>query len=243
MHRQLIKVLVTMLLSMWSAGALWSVPQRSLFHRSISQFMSKKVEIRPTIDDVERISKGLAAKRRGTGSRQVPHRLNALERKEWELAKKRRFLMLRGTGWRKERGDSPLANIYRNYCDAVAIPCISIVRSLGVGDLVDQVIVDFSPLRTTQVQQIASDCINIAQQLPSFKAHNDFSNVEKEWGDVTQTLEEEVIWKLPVFSVVASFGVRADARRYAKILALKYADGIDTAASDEHVEDDLSNDN
>ena len=34
---------------------------------------------RPTLDDVERISYGQGAKRRGTGSRQVPHRLNGDE--------------------------------------------------------------------------------------------------------------------------------------------------------------------
>jgi hypothetical protein len=33
----------------------------------------------------ERISKGQAAKKRGTGSRGVPHRLNEAERKEWDL--------------------------------------------------------------------------------------------------------------------------------------------------------------
>ena len=85
---------------------------------------SKKLEIRPSLDDVERISKGQAAKKRGVGSRAVPHRLNNAERDEWVLAKQRKYLSLRGTGWRKERGDSPLANIYRNYCDAVAIPSI-----------------------------------------------------------------------------------------------------------------------
>ena len=88
------------------------------------RMMSKKSDIRPTIDDVERISRGQAAKRRGTGSRSVPHRLNAEERIEWDYAKLRRYLNLRGTGWRKERGDSPLANIYRNYCDALGIPSI-----------------------------------------------------------------------------------------------------------------------
>ena len=44
---------------------------------------TSKLAIRPTLDDVERISKGQAAKRRGTGSRAVPHRLNEMERKEW----------------------------------------------------------------------------------------------------------------------------------------------------------------
>lgn len=34
---------------------------------------------RPTLDDVERISYGQGAKKRGTGSRQVPHRLNGDE--------------------------------------------------------------------------------------------------------------------------------------------------------------------
>ena len=97
---------------------LCHLPQKIPTHKSI----------RPSIDDVERISKGLAAKRRGTGSRAVPHRLNAEERIEWEIAKKKKYLVLSGSGWRKERGDSPLANIYRQYCDAVDIPCISVRR-------------------------------------------------------------------------------------------------------------------
>jgi len=31
---------------------------------------------RPSLDDIERISKGMAATKRGVGSRMVPHRLN-----------------------------------------------------------------------------------------------------------------------------------------------------------------------
>jgi len=42
---------------------------------------------RPSLDDVQRISTGDAAKHRGTGSRAVPHRLNAEERKAYDLAK------------------------------------------------------------------------------------------------------------------------------------------------------------
>ena len=90
---------------------------------SSTRLFASKIGVRPSLDDVERISRGDAAKRRGTGSRMVPHRLNQLERKEWVLAKKRRFLLLRGSGYRKERGASPLANIYRQFCDAqVCIP-------------------------------------------------------------------------------------------------------------------------
>lgn len=45
---------------------------------------------RPTLADVERLARGLAAARRGTGSRGVPHRLNAEEHRLYELAKARR---------------------------------------------------------------------------------------------------------------------------------------------------------
>ena len=44
---------------------------------------------RPTLDDVERISRGDAAKSRGTGSRRIPHRLNAEERKQYDIAKQK----------------------------------------------------------------------------------------------------------------------------------------------------------
>ncbi len=101
---------------------------------------------RPSLDDVERISKGQAAKRRGVGSRAVCHRLNEMERKEFELAKKLGFVQLRGTGYRRERKGSPLANIHRQLCDALARPCIEIHRGLGT-DAVDEVVVDLSPLR------------------------------------------------------------------------------------------------
>ena len=51
--------------------------------RELKRVDISKLSIRPSLDDVERISKGQAAKRRGTGSRAVPHRLNEMERKEW----------------------------------------------------------------------------------------------------------------------------------------------------------------
>lgn len=98
-----------------SANALCRLPPPV---RTIQLRLFASKSVRPSLDDVERISRGDAAKRRGTGSRMVPHRLNQSERKEWVLAKKRRFLLLRGSGYRKERGASPLANIYRQFCDA-----------------------------------------------------------------------------------------------------------------------------
>eukprot|EP00600_Ochromonadales_sp_CCMP1393_P008818 CAMPEP_0174953828 /NCGR_PEP_ID=MMETSP0004_2-20121128/76_1 /TAXON_ID=420556 /ORGANISM="Ochromonas sp., Strain CCMP1393" /LENGTH=172 /DNA_ID=CAMNT_0016201555 /DNA_START=130 /DNA_END=645 /DNA_ORIENTATION=+ len=168
---------------------------------------AKKVaDVRPTIEDIERISKGQAAKRRGTGSRAVPHRLNNAERKEWELAKTRRFLQLRGSGWRKERGDSPLANIYRNYCDAVNIPCISVLRAIGTSEpLVDTVIVDFSPLRRVDVSDYATQCIREAQNqnsLQSSQSYGSISTIDDHsdvigmlgWDGIEKMFESDPIW-------------------------------------------------
>lgn len=51
--------------------------------------MAKSKVWRPSIDDVDRLSRGEAAKIRGTGSRDIPHRLNAEERPSYESAKKK----------------------------------------------------------------------------------------------------------------------------------------------------------
>ena len=45
----------------------------ALFSNTINSYYK-----RPSLDDIERISKGQAAKSRGVGSRQVPHRLNTV---------------------------------------------------------------------------------------------------------------------------------------------------------------------
>ena len=161
-------------------------------HGCIDAYMSPA---RPSLDDVERISKGLAAKKRGVGSRQVPHRLNEEERKEWDLSKKRKFLILRGTGYRRERGDAPLANIYRNLCDAKAIPCISIQKTLGMsitsGDgaaknqaLEDVVTIDFSTLRTTEVKHLVKLCLSkCATNEPTTFSGDDVTDITKENND------------------------------------------------------------
>lgn len=197
-----------------------------------ARFMAKKNDIRPTLDDIERISKGQAAKRRGTGSRAVPHRLNSAERKEWDLAKKRRFLLLRGTGWRKERGDSPLANIYRNYCDAVAVPSISVVRGLGTDN--DTVIVDFTPLRQIDVSELAHQTIEEAKKFDSLVSIEDNSDITKAgWDNPEAMLQEDVIWRIPVSAVKASFTVRADAKKLAETLAVRFADGVSLQQKDD----------
>jgi hypothetical protein len=69
---------------------------------------------RPEMDDVDRLSRGEGVKRkRGTGSFHIPHRLNSDERPVFETAKKKGYLQVRGTGYRKGRKGHPLPNIYR----------------------------------------------------------------------------------------------------------------------------------
>jgi hypothetical protein len=207
-----------------SRGYLQTLQRKHVLHTIT--FMSKSSSVRPTIDDIERISKGQAAKRRGTGSRAVPHRLNNLERKEWDLAKKRRFLQLRGSGWRRERGDSPLANVYRNYCDAVAIPCISVRRAIGNdAPLVDEVIIDFSPLRTLRTREMADSCIEEAKAFASVVGVDDFSDVVGKlgWEGIDDMLERDAIWRIPAYSVSVGFTVRSEGKRFAERMAVLLA--------------------
>lgn len=115
-------------------------------------FTSSKVRMlsagshRPNLDDVDRLSRGQAAKRRGTGSRAVPHRLNAEERQSYQRAIQCGFLTLGSNlGSRRERKGSPLFNIWRMWNDAQSLPAIFFIRR-GTRLPSDQVWVDLSTL-------------------------------------------------------------------------------------------------
>lgn len=102
--------------------------------------LAERVKERPTKDDVERISWGKAAKKRGTGSRGIPHRLNNDERKLYELAKGKGYVEMKGSGYRHERRDAPLVNTWSLWCGAVSRPAIVLHKP-------NLVIVDFAPLK------------------------------------------------------------------------------------------------
>ncbi len=70
---------------------------------------------RPHVDDVDRLARGEGAKRRGTGSFHVPHRLNTEERSKFAAAKSAGYLAVRGTGYRRERKGHPLPNSWRQW--------------------------------------------------------------------------------------------------------------------------------
>ena len=164
----------------------------------------------------------------GVGSRAVPHRLNSQERKEWDLAKRRRYLLLRGTGWRKERGDSPLANIYRNYCDAIDIPCISVRRGVQEGSLLyDETIIDFSPLRTEITSTFVESCLfEINKFTSSIISIEDNSDITKfGWQDPVDILEKEVIWRIPFYGISIKFNDRKQSKLLAETIARQFAHG------------------
>eukprot|EP00281_Chroomonas_sp_CCMP1168_P028423 CAMPEP_0206248578 /NCGR_PEP_ID=MMETSP0047_2-20121206/20445_1 /ASSEMBLY_ACC=CAM_ASM_000192 /TAXON_ID=195065 /ORGANISM="Chroomonas mesostigmatica_cf, Strain CCMP1168" /LENGTH=228 /DNA_ID=CAMNT_0053674233 /DNA_START=1 /DNA_END=684 /DNA_ORIENTATION=+ len=111
---------------------------------------------RPTADDVDRISWGKPAKKKMTGSRGVPHRLNEEERFLYDMAKRKGFLEVAGSGWRKQRRGAPLVNTFRSWCDSHGVPVVTLHKGEG-GD--DEVVVDLSPLRTPSLfPDIALKC-------------------------------------------------------------------------------------
>jgi len=116
--------------------------RHSRLARPFIRIMRSKV-FRPSLDDVEKLSYGKGAKKRGTGSRYVCHRLNRDERKLYELSKQAHYLTVRGTGYRKERKGSPVCNTFRQRCDALETICIIIEKRAEA----DTLIIDFSTLR------------------------------------------------------------------------------------------------
>jgi hypothetical protein len=117
-------------------------------------------------DDVERLSRGQPSKNKGYGSRNVPHRLNEEERQEMERAAKKGFVTLAGTGYRRGRKGSPLANIHRQWCDAREKPQIVLCKASG-GRPLDNVIVDLSPLR---INGLFDDPADVEDFLVKWKA-------------------------------------------------------------------------
>ena len=126
---------------------------------------SRIARARPTLQDVERLSRGMAATRRGIGSRRVPHRLNEEERVAFSLAQKRGFAVMQGSGYRRERKGSPLLNSLRQHADALGKPLVWVER----GHPLDHTCVDISPCRCTAETEIAavSEAISVvAEQEP-----------------------------------------------------------------------------
>eukprot|EP00978_Attheya_sp_CCMP212_P041755 scaffold243667_cov44-Attheya_sp.AAC.1 len=108
---------------------------------------SKNTLRRISRDDIDRLSQGQPAKKKSNGSRKgVAHRLSDQEKAAYDRASRLGFLSLEGTGYRRGRRSSQLANLHRKWCGERAKPQIVLCKASG-GRPRDNVIVDLSPLR------------------------------------------------------------------------------------------------
>lgn len=175
---------------------------------------------RPTVDDVERISWGKPAKKKGTGSRGVPHRLNEEERFLFDQARRKGFLEIAGSGWRSQRREAPLLNSYRSLCDARGQA--SIVLHKGNTGL-DELVVDISPLRMPETfddialvfQEKYEGAEIVYQRSVSDEKENDGEYAS---GNPLEASENHPIYQLPPFCIAWELG-RSDAKVRAKEIA------------------------
>jgi hypothetical protein len=132
-----------------SSSASTTTQQQDAAISSSSFWNARQDCWRPDVSDVEKISFGMPAKKKRTGSRGVPHRLNEDERRSFDQARRKGFLEVTGSAWRKERSDAPLLNTYRSLSDARGKPMIVLhkLSPSSSGEHVDRLVVDLSPLR------------------------------------------------------------------------------------------------
>lgn len=144
----------------------------------------------------------------------------------YNTAKKMGFVQLRGTGYRRERKGSPLANIHRQLCDALGRACIEVHRGLGT-DATDEVIVDLSPFRPVEAAELAMAlevCMNVEKEfllpLPAAdgaaaegaqeaktEVGNENEDLLAKWHETHTSFAEEdwqkkPVWELPVLSYI-----------------------------------------
>lgn len=209
----------------------------ALFSTNLS-FETRQKCWRPTIEDVERISWGKPAKKKGTGSRGVPHRLNEEERLLFDQARQRGFLEVVGSGWRSQRSDAPLVNSYRSLCDARGQVCITLHKG-NTG--LDELVVDFSPLRLPEsFEQLEKDMIEFVGLPSLYKASDEHENVNVDESEldnadaVEAKLDEDPwdsrpIYQLPTY--IISWEIqRSDGKALGKKLAKEF-ETIEATAS------------
>jgi len=146
---------------------------------------------RPDVRDVEKISFGMPAKKKRTGSRGIPHRLNEDERRSFDQARRKGFLEVAGSAWRKERSDAPLLNTYRSLSDARGKPMIVLhkLSPSSSGEHVDRLVVDLSPLRLPDEFEKVEMELN-ERILSEFNAESTTAAADKEEKDTDTTILE-----------------------------------------------------
>lgn len=170
---------------------------------------------RPDVRDVEKISWGMPAKKKGTGSRGTPHRLNEEERRAFDQARRQGFLQVKGSSWRSQRRDAPLINSYRSLMDARGRPAIVLHKlnpSSGSSDGEDILVIDLSPLRyPDEFESVAQKVKEVVAEQLQIKASEDIRELSSEdenetnedlQADFDSTMyETRPIYQLPAFLV------------------------------------------
>lgn len=154
--------------------------------------------MRPTLEDVARLSRGLSAHSK-VGSRSVPHRLNNDEHNILNIAIQKGYAVLQQTQHRKHRKGSPLLNTLRMRADALARPLVWV--ELGPDQTAtDAACVDLSPLRLrhkADVSQLLALAHGVARDhgaTPAAEAGVDEAAAPLADADA---LESAPIWSLP----------------------------------------------
>lgn len=163
---------------------------------------------RPSLDDVERLSRGEASKAK-IGSRAVPHRLNADERTAYELAKKRGYLV------RQFRTRQyPVSNTYRNYCDAIGWPNLRIDQGPAGG--LDTLVVDLTTLRLEE-----ADLMALQREIrQAINSGSDEPKEENVLGKLNEVIRDATAMELEdsQSSILHFRFIRSDAKRLTQVV-------------------------
>ncbi len=192
---------------------------------------------RPDVRDVERISFGQPAKKKGTGSRGIPHRLNEDERRSFDQARRQGFLQVTGSAWRSQRRDAPLLNTYRSLSDARGKPAIVLhkLSPTSTGDHEDKLVIDLSPLRfPEEFDTVGKELKAMIQAEYSLESFADSGEEQDAGDDIVEASDEDQyetrpIYQLPPFQLVWNVS-RQEGKKIGKYLAETF-DTIEKSAS------------
>jgi hypothetical protein len=168
-----------------------------------------------------------------TEAKEVHYRLNAEERVLFEVAKRNSFLQVKNFAYRRDLGDSPLMNLTRLYCDAMAIPFVCVSTDIAVvdGSVSPHAVVkiDFSPLRKVDCRAALAKCVDEikVENFPSIKQYDDKNLiVNGHDGEVLETAYKlSPIRIIPQRNLTVHFDVRNDGVHFAKKIGLIIEEG------------------
>lgn len=140
-------------------------------------------------------------------------------------AQKRRYLVLTGTGYRRERKGSPLANSWRQLADALAHSAVTVQRNGASEPAPDTVVVDLSPLREARARclEVRDVCVALAATCAAGTtlARDDAATCS----ETNEELLERAIWQLPPVLLEFTCADRPSAKALAEALALELCGG------------------